>query len=255
MKTLTAANQNPGTPIPLPQISKLWLTCVPIGLLLWAVGLGLWAQQGIDKAVLFYFDPARVAATPIVTLSLGLTAYGLAALSIIFLLYLLVAQFVKKLDAPLTIYLYTICSLGLSGIAGDLLKEVIARPRPASVFGSEILILSQSATPAMSSGHATKSIALILPFILLVSSSNGIHKWIKVLIALLAAGVCFSRIVLGAHYVSDVVAGIGMGVLGLPFSMLFANMILKQTQAELLPFLSKVWGILLVFLTFVFMQM
>jgi membrane-associated phospholipid phosphatase len=196
-----------------------------------------------------------IAPTSIVTLSLWLTAYGLAAISIIFLLYLLVSQFTKKLDAPLTIYLYTICSLELSGIAGDLLKEVIARPRPAAVYSSEILVLSQSATPSMLSGHATKSIALILPFILLVPSSNGIHKGIKVLIALLAAGVCFSRIVLGAHYVSDVVAGIGMGVLGLPFSMLFAQMILKQTQAELLPFLSKVWGVLLFFLTFVFMQM
>jgi len=97
--------------------------------------------------------------------------------------------------------------------------------------------------------------ALILPFILLLPSSNNLHKAIKIVITLIAGGVCFSRIVLAAHYVSDVVAGIGMALIGLPFSMLFASMILRQTKVEQLPFLSKIWGILLVFLTYLFMNM
>jgi len=73
------------------------------------------------------------------------------------------------------------------------------------------------------------------------------------MIVLLAGGVCFSRIVLGAHYLSDVLAGIGMALIGLPLSMLFANMILRKAKEEMLPTLSLVWGALLIFLTIVFL--
>jgi hypothetical protein len=71
-------------------------------------------------------------------------------------------------------------------------------------------------------------------------------------IGLIAAGVCFSRIVLGAHYLSDVLAGIGMAFIGLPFSMMFANMVFRKVKQEQLPMLSYVWGFLLIFLTAVF---
>jgi membrane-associated phospholipid phosphatase len=86
-----------------------------------------------------------------------------------------------------------------------------------------------------------------------VNNSKNLHKAIKIVIILIAGGVCFSRVVLGAHYVSDVVAGIGMALIGLPFSMLLANMVLQRTNQERLPFLSRIWGILLIFLTYVFM--
>jgi undecaprenyl-diphosphatase len=177
----------------------------------------------------------------------------MAVIAGIYVVYLLVFQVSKHLEAPLSMYLFAICSLGLSGIAGDLIKEVFARPRPITTYGSEIFVLGQSVTPAIPSGHATKSIALILPFILLAANANNFNRVVKILMIIISLGVCFSRTVLGVHYVSDVVAGIGMAILGLPFTMLFANMILKQTKAEQLPMLSKVWGILLVFLIVIFM--
>jgi undecaprenyl-diphosphatase len=154
-----------------------------------------------------------------------------------------------------TVYFYTICSFGLSGIAGDLLKLVLARPRPLATYGGEILALSQSASPAIPSGHATKSVALVLPLILLVPHSRDLHKAIKLVIGLIAVGVCLSRIVLGAHYVSDVLAGVGTALIGLPLSMLFAHIPLRKAKREQLPMLSYVWGFLLVFLTFVFVAL
>jgi membrane-associated phospholipid phosphatase len=255
MKIIPDINKNDGTPIFLYDIKKIWIICLTSGSVFWLIGFILWAQQQFDEAVLFYYNPARIVYDPIVIISQWLTSYGMAAITGIFVVYLLVSQKLKFLDAPLTIYFYIICSLGLSGIAGDLLKEVFARPRPITTYGSEILVLSQSVTPAIPSGHATKSVALILPFILLVTSSNNLHKAVKIMITLIAGGVCLSRIVLGAHYVSDVVAGIGMAVIGLPFTMMFANMILRRTKEEKLPFLSKIWGILLIFLTYFFMSM
>ena len=253
MKIFKNANKDKGTPILLPNAKSIWITCFALGAVSWSIGLVLWGQQGIDKTVLFYFNAMRIANDPIIILSTWFSSYGMAVITVIFVAYLLVSQKIKSLDAPLTVYFYTICSFGWSGIAGDVLKEIFARPRPAVAFGSEVLVLSQAVTPAFPSGHATKSIALILPFIFLVNDSKNLHQAIKIVTILIAGGVCFSRIVLGAHYVSDVVAGMGMALIGLPFSMLFANMVLRKTNQERLPFLSRIWGILLIFLTYVFM--
>jgi undecaprenyl-diphosphatase len=255
MKIFKFTNQENGTPILLPDTKRIWIICFLLGAVFWIIGLVLWWQGGIDKNILFYYNAQRIVYDPIVVLSKWLSSNGMAAITVLFVVYLLISKKFKSLDAPLTVYFYTICSYGLSGIAGDLLKMVIARPRPAATFGGEILALSQSATPAIPSGHATKSIALVLPFILLVSHSKNLHKAIKIVIGLIAGGVCFSRIVLGAHYLSDVLAGIGMALTGLPLSMMFANMVLRKAKQEQLPALSIVWGLLLIFLTLVFLAL
>jgi undecaprenyl-diphosphatase len=229
------------------------MVCFISGALFWITGLVLWVQKGIDEAILFYFNEMRIAQHPIVILSKWLTSYGMAVITLIFVVYLIISKKIKSLDAPLTIYFYTICSFGISGIAGDLLKLLFTRPRPLATYGSEILVWSDSAGFAIPSGHATKSIALILPFLLIVGNKKLLHKVIKFVIILIAAGVCSSRIILGAHYFSDVLAGVGMALIGLPFSMMFANMVLRKAKQEQLPKLSLVWGFLLIFLTAVFM--
>jgi len=255
MKIFQDVKKDNGTPILLPDTKKTWIACFIFGALFWIIGLILWAQWRIDEAVLFFFNPMRIQMEPIVVLSKLLSSNGMASITILFVVYLLVSKKLKSFDAPITMYFYMICSYGLSGIAGDLLKEVLSRPRPVATYGDEIFALSQSVTPAIPSGHATKSIALVLPFILLVSHSNNLHKGIKIVIGMIAGGVCFSRIVLGAHYVSDVLAGIGMALIGLPLSMMFANMLLRKMKQEQLPMLFYIWGFLLIFLTCLFMAM
>lgn len=237
--------------IPIPK--KIWSISLIAGITLWIIGIVLWKEQGIDEIVLFYYNTARIECQPIVLIMQWITSYGMAVIAGIYVVYLLLSQVRKDLEAPLSIYLFAICSLGLSGIAGDLLKEVFARPRPITTYGSEIFVLSQSVTPAIPSGHATKSIALVLPFILLTASANNLNRVLKTMMIVISLGVCYSRIVLGVHYLSDVLAGIGMAILGFPFTMMIANMILKQTKAEQLPMLSKVWGVLLIFLIVIFM--
>ena len=54
------------------------------------------------------------------------------------------------------------------GGCSSLEKKVFARPRPVVTYVGKILALSQSATPAILSDHATMSVALVLLFIKLV---------------------------------------------------------------------------------------
>ena len=49
--------------------------------------------------------------------------------------------------------------------------------------------------------------ALALPFLLLITAKDNWHRGVKILLAIIAFGVCYSRVLLGAHYVSDVLAG------------------------------------------------
>ena len=254
-KALKRSSHEGGTPIPIPDSKKIWRGCIILGALFWISAFVVWWQEGIDQTILFYFDPLRVSYDPIISISKWLSSTGMAVTTTILVLYLLLSKIIKNLDAPLTAYFYTICSFALSGISGDFLKIVFARPRPLAVFGSELLILSTSGSFALPSGHATKSIALILPFLLLVGNEKNLHKFLKIIILVLGIGVCFSRIALGAHYLSDVLAGIGMALVGLPLAMLFANMVLRKAKQEQLPSLSIVWGFLLVFLTAVFLAL
>lgn len=253
IRKISARNEDAsGTPIPLLDVKKTARIAVPLGIVFWVIALIVWWQQGLDKAVLFYFDPARVAYTPFVVVMKWLSGYGMALIAVLLAFYLAASHFVKRLQAPLTIYIYTLSSMALSGIAGDLLKEVLQRPRPVAAFAEQVFVLSQSVTTSIPSGHATKSVALVLPFLFLVSNSGKGDRVMKVLLSLVAGGVCLSRFVLGAHYVSDVLAGIGMALVGLPLTMLFAHMILKQSTQEQLPMMSKIWGVLLIILAVIF---
>ena len=255
MRNSMTSFQSEGTPIEKLGTRKSWVLYLTLGILLWFVALILWWQMEIDETLLFYFSPARKAYTSLVALSQWLSSYGMAVITSLFVVYRLASLKFRSLNAPLTIYFYTICSFGLSGILGDLLKFVFARPRPIATYGFQIFASSQSLSYAIPSGHATKSVALILPFLLLVSGSKNLHRVFKLIIVVIAAGVCFSRIVLGAHYLSDVLAGIGTALIGLPLSMLFANMVLRNSKQEQLFRLSIVWAILLIVLTAIFMAL
>ncbi len=255
IRKLSTGNQDtPGTPIPLMDVKQTARIAVPLGIAFWIIALILWRQGGLDETALFYFDPARAAYTPFVALMKWLSGNGMAAIAVLLALYLVASHFVKGLNAPLTIYLYTITSMALSGIAGDLLKEIIQRPRPVAIFTEQLTVLSDAVTTAIPSGHSTKSVALVLPFLFLVVSASRWDKGMKVILPMIAGGVCLSRIVLGAHYVSDVVAGIGTALIGLPLTMLFAHMILKQATQEQLPMMSKIWGVLLIVLSVIFVM-
>lgn len=94
-------------------------------------------------------------------------------------------------------------AVGLSGLAERTLKTIVARPRPPTA------VLAHEIDFSYPSGHVTGSAALALAAILLVWSCGprrGRAPTITIL-ALYALAVATSRLVLGVHYLTDVVGG------------------------------------------------
>ena len=93
----------------------------------------------------------------------------------------------------------------------SILKIWIRRPRPELPDP-----LLHPLTFSLPSGHAMNSTIAygMLTFILLTiwKPSRALTTAIIMMAALLIAGIGFSRVYLGVHYISDVVAGFAVGV-------------------------------------------
>jgi len=218
-------------------------TIVVIGIVLLSCAFFLWMQGDLDKWLLISHNELRTNEL-VVSVAQVASRYGMSIIVLVYLVYLLFAFKYEKLRDAYPIYLLVFFMFGLVGIGGDILKEVIDRPRPFVEYAGEINALSTADTPAFPSGHATKSIALVLPFLLLVAARDKWHKGVKILLAVIAFGVCYSRVVLGAHYVSDVLAGIGFALICFPLVTLLANKMLGKTKMNL-DFAIRIWAVIL----------
>jgi len=113
-----------------------------------------------------------------------------------------------------------------------LLKEVFDKARPAVELAGQIAQTHVSDSSAFPSGHATKSMALALPYVLLISRSYRLNRIFRLIVFSIAILVCYSRIVLQAHYLSDVLAGIGTALVFIPVAVLLSNKIYKVKKAD-----------------------
>ena len=217
---------------------------VVTAIVLWSIAFLLWGQVELDKWFLISQNGLRTNEL-VVSVAQAASKYGMSIIVLVYLLYLLFAFKYEKLRDAYRVYLLVFLMFAIAGIGGDILKEVFNRPRPFVEYAGEIHALSNAATPAFPSGHATKSMALALPFLLLITAKDNWHKGVKILLALIAFAVCYSRVLLGAHYVSDVLAGIGMAWICFSLVILLNNKILSHMTKERLNIVSKVWAVIL----------
>jgi membrane-associated phospholipid phosphatase len=222
-------------------------TIVVIAIVLWSSAFFLWRQAELDKWLLISHNGLRTNEL-VVSVAQVATKYGMSIILLVYLVYLLLAFRYEKLRDAYRIYLLVFLMFGFAGIGGDILKELVDRPRPFVEYAGEINALSHAKTPAFPSGHATKSVALALPFLLLIAAKDYWHKGVKILLAIVAFGVCYARVLLGAHYVSDVLAGVGMALICFPLVTLLSNKILSRMTKKRRELPIKVWGVILVVL-------
>ena len=227
--------------VPNLQITKPHLqTSIVVFILTWSLALSLWYLKDLDKTILFTLNNANFSNT-IAFFSKTVSRYGMALIASINLILLLITFKDEKMKNLRPVFLLTILSFAIAGISGDLLKQVFNRPRPIIAYAGELSFLTDSNSPAFPSGHATKSVALAVPLIFNNTMDNRLTTVSKILVFSTAILVCLSRIILGAHYLSDVLAGTGWSVLCLPVSVFLTNRLLSKMSPERYEFASRIW--------------
>jgi undecaprenyl-diphosphatase len=101
-------------------------------------------------------------------------------------------------------------ALGLGGamLIYDITKALVSRPRPPV---EHLQAVTGSSFP---SGHATQASAFWLSLVLVLRATHVTPVALRVtgvLATALVLGVAWSRVYLGVHYASDVVAGVILG--------------------------------------------
>jgi membrane-associated phospholipid phosphatase len=100
---------------------------------------------------------------------------------------------------------YIVEALGVASVLALSLKYTISRPRP-STQDSLIIPASDQGSPSFPSGHTTEAFAIA------TSLSLAYPKWFIIAPSFLwAATVGYSRMYLGVHYPTDVLAGAVLG--------------------------------------------
>ena len=241
-RTLVKSTSKGVKPLILNEKTVIPLTI--IGIFLLGLAVFLWIQMDIDQWILFSHDALR-SIEPIAKIGKAVSKYGMSLILLINLIYLIFAFNNANLRDAYKIIPLVFFMFGLVGLGGDLLKEIINRPRPFVTYAGEYLAFSDAGTPAFPSGHATKSMAMVLPFLILIQARDKWHIVVKILLAGIALCVSYSRVFLGAHYASDVIAGIGLTLVCLPLVTRLTNKVLEKMTQERLKVAVKIWATIL----------
>lgn len=89
-----------------------------------------------------------------------------------------------------------------------LLKNIVARPRPFTEIQGLVPLITKPTDFSFPSGHTTASFAVALVMLWMLPGKYGIPA------VVLAALIAFSRLYLGVHYPTDVLAGFLVALMG-----------------------------------------
>ncbi|MFA5692022.1 MAG: phosphatase PAP2 family protein [Acholeplasmataceae bacterium] len=115
---------------------------------------------------------------------------------------LLFYWFINKRESFKLVFIFILSAIGIVGI-----KNIAKRPRPF-INNPELGVGSPTSGYSFPSGHAQNSAVIATT----ISKSYKI-KWLNILLIALIIIVPFTRLYLGQHYLTDVIAGLIIGYL------------------------------------------
>ena len=99
----------------------------------------------------------------------------------------------------------------LGHAASDVLKEITLRPRPFASLPAVRTLVAEPGSYAFPSGHAASAFSVGTGVALAARRSLGRVPASAWGMLVLAAAISYSRVYVGVHYPTDVVAGAGLG--------------------------------------------
>jgi len=182
----------------------------------------LWLERDFDRTLLLAHNPLRdLPAIP--ALSGALSRFGMSAICALVLACVAASYRSQSFLQARPALLVVLFSFSASTLAATILKQLLGRARPIVELAGQLNTAVRHDSPSFPSGHAAQSLALALPFVLLVPSTSLAVRLLKLAMILVASLVGYSRIVKGAHYPSDVLAGAALALLCLPLAIAAAN--------------------------------
>jgi undecaprenyl-diphosphatase len=161
----------------------------------------------VDVAVTHWINALAGQSAALDQLMIEVTTFGVP-----FMVLLVALQWWSK--RPREYKRHVCVAAGLSFLLGLLLAQImllfVHRMRPYDA-GVSHLIVAPTVDWSFPSDHAIASLAIVFAFAL-----QGLRRWSFIFLAL-AALVCFSRIYVGMHYVSDILGGAGIALIAAYF--------------------------------------
>ena len=148
-----------------------------------------------------------------------ITRFGDAEIFILITVICLIFIRNKKIGGSIVINLASVA------LMNHVLKKIIQRPRPPLEFR-----MVEESSFSFPSGHAMASMAfygLIIYFINKNMKNNKLKKVICIILSILIFLIGMSRIYLGVHYASDVIAGFAISMV---YLILYITYIIKITE-------------------------
>lgn len=174
-------------------------------------------MQGIDSSITQSINAMSGHNAALDSLMMHVTAWGVPLLVLT-----VAAQWWTGTDrqANRHVLLAAGFSFGLSLAFNQIILLFVHRMRPYDA-GLTRLLVERSTDPSFPSDHATASVAIAAAFLVHGALTRGAAT------AIVATVICFSRVYVGTHYISDVVGGAATGVLAA-----FAVMVLYRPNTK-----------------------
>ena len=118
-----------------------------------------------------------------------------------------------------------IALLGSLIINNEIIKNLVKRPRPFVTFTDLQIIIPTPSQYSFPSGHTSSSFAAAAVFYRHLPKKLGIPS------VVLAGLIGFSRLYVGVHYPTDVLAGVVMGI----FLSYLAEFLVNSVRKKILP--------------------
>jgi undecaprenyl-diphosphatase len=154
---------------------------------------------------------------------------ALGSVTVLTIITLMAAGYLLA-DRKPAIAAFTAAAVGTGALLGTVLKAIYERARPDVV---EHLVGTHSAS--FPSGHAMNSAVVYLTLAVLIARSarsRPVRRYLISVAIALTLAVGFSRIYLGVHWPTDVVAGWGVGGVWAIFCSLLAKSLQSRQKIE-----------------------